>query len=310
MKSQYIRQFFVGLSALILFGCTPDSLSSGQSNSIHRQPPGTILSGRVQVGRAVLDLPDGLWTIVSAAERRASSAGVESTVDAQVMLMRFSDGTGDRILGTMTIVTNVSPARIYWLRNPECTNQTRLHVVDNFRSDSEHYCWTVSAFRPNWRFENALPYELDGVRFAANKVNLVPISFIGTRHWIAKDGYRLSLTHFTAVSTLGVTSNTSDDWIEASRMRSPQRQQVFAKWLEYSAERQQHYIDGFSGRLAIARPAGPVVISPSSPVPASTPATGPADRATRLRELMDLREKNLITESEFQSRRSRILEGL
>lgn len=308
MKSLSIRLIFLGLSAFILFGCTPDSLSSSQSNSIHRQSPGTIVSGRVQMGRAVLDLPDGLWTIVSAAETRVASAGVESIVDAQVMLMRFSDGSGDRVLGMMTMVTNITPARIFWNRNSLCLDKTRLHIVDSYKSTEQHDCWTVSAFRPNWKFDNAEAFQLEGVRFASARVNLVPVSFLGASHWIARNNFRLFLTHHSAVSTMGITSTTSDDWIEAARLRSPQRQQAFAKWLEYGAQRQQHYIDGFTGRLALANSVGPVVVPPSSPTAA--PTTSPADRATRLRELVDLREKNLITESEFQSRRSRILEGL
>jgi hypothetical protein len=294
-----------------LLSCTPDQLGSGSRNSISKLPQGTVVSGRVEVGRLVFDLPEGDWTIVSTEERLArTTTGTPSGADARVMLMRFSSGPGDRVLGLIRITASANAAPVFWGRNQSCANRTSLHIVDSYKSDREHDCWYAVAFRPNWKFDNADAYELEGVRYASTKTTLTPVSFIGTHHWIARDSYRASLSHYTAVSTLGVSSQTSNDWIEAVRSRSPERQRAYQKWLEFSADRHRHYIDGLTGKIAPISANSPTLVRPATPTAAPVPAATSADRETRLRELTDLRQKNLITEEEFQERRTRVLDGL
>ncbi len=259
--------------AFLLAGCTPDQLSSGDAASLHRQPPGTVVTGRVQVGRAVFDLPDGEWTVVSAAEpRRSSVEGGQSGFDAQVMLMRFNAGTGgDRVLGLISITASATNRPVLWSRNRNCENQTSLHIVDSYKSEIEHDCWYVTAYRPNWKFENAQPFELAGVRYAAAKIDLVPVSLLGTHHWIVRRDLRITMSHYAAVSTFGIVSQNSNDWIEAVRIRSPGRMAAFERWVEYSAQRHRHYADGLTNRLPPFVPAPPVVTPISSlggPAPA------------------------------------------
>jgi hypothetical protein len=295
-----------------LLSCTPDQLGSGGRNSISKLPQGTVVSGRVEVGRLVFDLPEGDWTIVSTEERRTttSNTGTPSGSDARVMLMRFNSGVGDRVLGLVRITASTSSAPVFWNRNQNCTNRTSLHIVDSYKSEREHDCWYVGPFRPNWQFDNADAYELEGIRYALTKTPLTPVSFIGTVHWVARDSYRAALSHYTAVSTLGINAQTNEAWTAASRARSPDIQQAYQKWLDFSADRHKHYIDGLTGKLAPISASSPTLARPTTPTAAPGPATTSSDRATRLRELTGLRQNNLITEEEFQVRRTRILDGL
>ena len=58
----------------ILAGCTPERAAEGPS--LHRQPLGTMVAGRVQIGIATVDLPPGDWMLVAADHvRRAATDG-------------------------------------------------------------------------------------------------------------------------------------------------------------------------------------------------------------------------------------------
>lgn len=247
-----------------LAACTPEQRASGPS--LHLAAPGTLVSGRVSVGRLVFDLPEGQWTVVSAREERRGGSTSDTLRDAQVMLMRFREPPGDRVTGLISVVTNVTPGNIFWNRNPSCENRTSLHLADSYRSMYEHDCWYVRAWRPNWKFDNAAAFQTAGVQFAMTQVPLEPISFIGTLHWIARNDIRALVTEYHAVSTFGDYSRSSDDWIEAARRRVPSREKVFGDWVAYSARRHGAYVDGLTGRLAPPDPARPTVAPGRGPV--------------------------------------------
>jgi Short C-terminal domain len=56
--------------------------------------------------------------------------------------------------------------------------------------------------------------------------------------------------------------------------------------------------------------APPVTFPSTSPPPPAAPPSGPSDPAEALRQLDDLRAKNLITDEEYQAKRKAILDRL
>jgi hypothetical protein len=250
-----LKIMLAALALATVAACTPDQLSSG--NSIHKMPQGTVLSGRVQIGLAVFDLPEGEWTLVATNEQGTGSL---SAGDAQAMLMRFNKGSGDKVLGLISVTASMQSTPVYWLRNRSCENKTSLHIVDAYQSEQMHDCWFVRAWRPNWKFENAQQVELDGVKYASKVVDLSPVTFLGTLHWVARRGVRISVYEYASASDLGTYSGSADDWIEVARAKNSAREKIFADWLARSSERHAMYIAGLTGALPPpSRPAGPKV---------------------------------------------------
>jgi len=295
----------LGFAMLVLVGCTPDQLT--QTRSDHTAPIGTVFKDQIQVGRSTVPLPPGEWTLAAAGVEKSGriDGGMRSDI-VQIRLVKLSPSrTTRQIEGFITASANLTTNPVEWSRFPSCERTDWLHVNNQWKGNQDQFCMYVRAWATSWRYgQDWSQIDRSAVEWAqSNNIALSPVTFLQTYYRFVRYSDLLNVTYFQPTRELGVSYNTSEaDWHPVSRRSRSDLERAFTTHLSWSESWVAQVRAGFEGKLTRQ------VIAPTTSAP-QTPSTTP-DRATRLKELMELRQGNLISEEEFQTRRSRILEGL
>lgn len=296
-----IFTLFVCAFALWLSACTPEQLGSSS-----RLPQvGSKHSTLVQVGRAVIPLPEGEWTVVAARLNRSNPIdGSTPTATANAILARLTPlGPSQGIDALVQVTANVDTQSIFWTRDSSCFRDDWLFVQNTFNNTSDQKCMYVRAWSTNFQYNENWPLvereSVDWMR--GNNVHIGGMhTFLGTRYRIVKNSDLMVVWYYFSNRALGVMP-TDNQWHPVARQNRPEFETAFRRHLDWSRNWETQVIASVEGRLA--RPV-------SQPVTTSSPPPSNSDRAARLRELEALRSQGLITQEEFSSRRQRILEGL
>lgn len=296
-----IFTLFVCAFALWLSACTPEQLGSSS-----RVPQvGSKHSSLVQVGRAVIPLPEGEWTVVAARVTRPNTVdGSQSPPMANAILARLLPlGPSQGIDALIQVTANLDAQNIFWTRDTSCFRDDWLYVSNTFNGNHDQKCMYIRAWNTNFRYnESWPPIERDSVDWMRqNNVHIGGAhTFLGTRYRIVKTSELTLVWYYFSNRALGVMP-TDNQWHPVARQNRPEFETAFRRHLDWSRDWESQVIASAEGRLA--RPA-------SQPVTTNSPPPVNLDRSARLRELESLRSQGLITQDEFSSRRQRILEGL
>ncbi len=288
-----------------IVGCTPDGL--GRPQSAHTMPIGTTFQNTIQVGRATVPLPPGEWVLAAAQEGKSGrlDGGVRNSIP-EVHLYKFSQVSGQReIDGTIVASATGSIDNVLWSKDSECARTDWLFVDNQWRGDQEQSCTYIRAYSTNWRYgQNWSDISKRAIDWlVAQKIPLNQTTFLLNRFRYVRGPEFVSVYYYASTKSLGLYSTSENDWHPVSRQSRTDAEKIFSERVAWGRAWGPQVLAGLEGKLQSTPTASPVLSSPQSP-------TVPTDRAARLRELVDLRQKGLITEDEFQSRRSRVLEGL
>lgn len=298
--------------SIALFACTPDQFRSPPS--AHLMPIGSVFQDRIQVGRSTIPLPPGDWILAAARDGRSQMVdGAMRTPLAQIQLYKLSQGNAARDVEGMIMVTaNIDTQSVYWLRDRECESSNSLYVKNEWNGDQDQKCMYIRSYTTNWRYgQDWSDLTKAGIDWlASQKVLLTPTNFLFTYYRYVRYSDLVRVWYYTPSRSFGVPVSNDNDWHPISRRSRPDLEKVLSERIAWSEAFATQVRAGFEGKLEPVA-TRPSVSAPSLPTPAATSGSPAApDRATRLRELMDLRQKNLISEEEYQRLRQRALEGL
>jgi hypothetical protein len=286
----------------ILASCMPDKVST----SSYLPNVGSAHTETVQVGRAMIPLPEGQWTVMASgitANNLLDGGQAGGTANA-ILGRLLPAGTGSAIDAFIQVRANVDNQRIIWSRDPSCARTDWLYVEDRYAQERDQTCVYVRAWNTNFQYTDSWSkVERDFVDWArANRVQLGQKTFLGTHYRIVRGSDITRIWYYFSNSALGV-STSENQWHAVARQNRPEFERAFRSQIDWTREWEQKVVAGALQQLALPN-RQPVT---SSPPP--SPIVG-QDPSVRLRDLESLRSQGLINQQEFDSRRQRILDGL
>jgi hypothetical protein len=149
-----------------------------------------------------------------------------------------------------------------------------------------------------------------------------PVIKIGAEYWLTNNNSYLRARYQFNPETVNIAPGPFErwdvtDWNKSRISSFPEKQALMERVEVFGREIQSQLELGLRGRLALGTPVNiqvagwPVPVTPQAP-PQSDAVTAPATRspADRLRALEALKSQGVISETEFQQQRQRIIDGL
>jgi hypothetical protein len=281
-------------------------------------PLGSKVVGAFEISETYVPLPVGEWVLAARGDALSNNAART----ASAYLIEVRDGKLSRAVVASTSVRGTSPGN-GWVRNRGVCDRTNVlvNVSDSNFNSKDANCFSIN------HLIVASPSSVSPVLqqffdyLAANNL-ITPQIRIASEHWIANAGPYISVAYYFNPEIVGLDTGPFERWDSADwnvlRITGFPDKKAFAAKVEAFGRAIHKDVElGIRRRLQLgkwsdAQVAGwpvPVAVAPAPSMPTvpSVPSQSPADR---LRALEDLKSRGVITESEFQQQRQRIIDGI
>ena len=296
---RWVNAFFLAiLISLPVLALTPKVHAEG--DELVSAPLGTVVTNPVKIGRVYVPLPPGEWRLIGHNTERSQLGSIW----ARIVLANIQNG---QLRDAAFIQTVLNLNHFYgYAFYRECGRNDIffVKVFSNYDA-SDQDCWLVnhSAITVG---KNAPKEYLEALDYLRSESVPIPSTMIVHWHRFANRSNFLNANFYRNPDADGIQASATVDWRSSEwnigRVSNfPEKQKYLQRVREFGERWHALVKIGFEGK------------PPSLPEATSSMSVQPevgADVGARLRQLQDLRDKNLITPSEYDERRQAILKTL